>query len=55
METIKECKELKFEIIKKLSSSAVFNHEVHLRLQAFVKEGPFYVQGVTEVAIEGND
>ncbi|KRT85539.1 HEAT domain-containing protein [Oryctes borbonicus] len=55
VETIKECKELKFEIICKLSTSEVFNHEINLRLQAFVKEGPFYVQGVTEVAIEGND
>ncbi|GJQ74529.1 hypothetical protein Trydic_g21394 [Trypoxylus dichotomus] len=55
VETIKECKELKFEIVSKLSTSEVFNHDINLRLQAFVKEGPFYVQGVTEVAIEGNE
>ncbi|KAI4458415.1 26s proteasome non-atpase regulatory subunit 5-related [Holotrichia oblita] len=55
IETIKECRELKFEIVKKLSTSEVFNHEVNLRLQAFVKEGAFYVEGITEVAIEGNE
>lgn len=54
METVKECKEIKYEIIKALSESTVFDQTTLLRLKAFVKEGPFYVRAVTEVAIEGN-
>lgn len=54
VETIKECKEIKYEIIKLLSESSVFDPTTLLRLKTFVKEGPFYVRAVTEVAIEGN-
>jgi len=54
-ETFKECKEAKYEIVKILSTSAVFDHSTQIRLQEFVKEGPFYVQALTEVAIEGDD
>lgn len=54
-EKIKECKEMKYDIVKTLSTSSVFDHSTQLRLQEFVKEGPFYVQAVTEVAIEGED
>lgn len=54
VETTKECKEIKYEIIKLLSESTVFDQTTLLRLKAFVKEGPFYVRALTEVAIEGN-
>lgn len=54
-ERIKECKEIKYEIIKQLSESTVFDHTILTRLKAYVKEGPFYVRAITEVAIEGND
>lgn len=54
-ETTKESKELKYEIVKLLSRSSVFDHTTLLRLKAYVKEGPFYVQAITEVAIEGNE
>lgn len=54
VETIKECKEIKYEIVKLLSESSIFDPATLLRLKAFVKEGPFYVRGITEVAIEGN-
>lgn len=55
METIKECKEIKYEIVKKLAESPEFDGFTSSRLKNFVKEGPFYVQAVTEIAIEGND
>ncbi|KAF7268906.1 hypothetical protein GWI33_018008 [Rhynchophorus ferrugineus] len=54
IESIKECKESKYEIIKLLSQSIIFDENTLERLQNFVKEGPFYVQALTEVAIEGN-
>lgn len=54
VETTKECKEMKYEIVKLLSESTVFDPATQLRLKAFVKEGPFYVRAVTEVAVEGN-
>lgn len=54
VETTKECKEIKYEIVKLLSESTVFDSHTLLRLKAFVKEGPYYVRAVTEVAIEGN-
>ncbi|XP_018333905.1 26S proteasome non-ATPase regulatory subunit 5 [Agrilus planipennis] len=54
VETMKECKEATFDIIYLLSSSPVFDKITQLRLQAFVKEGPFHVQAITEVAIEGD-
>lgn len=55
IEHIKESKEIKYEIVKILSNSIVFDHLTLNRLQQFVKEGPFYVETVTEVAIEGNE
>lgn len=51
-EMIKECKEVKYEIVKLLAQSTVFDPTTLLRLKAFVKEGPFYIHAVTEVAIE---
>lgn len=55
IETMKECKEAKYNIVVVLSKSAVFEQFTSKQLQAFVKEGPFYVQPVTVVAIEGNE
>lgn len=55
IETRKECKEAKFGIVEMLATSDVFDHVTMKRLQKFVKEGPFYVQADTEVAIEGNN
>ncbi|KAJ8919045.1 hypothetical protein NQ315_016951 [Exocentrus adspersus] len=54
LETIKECKEAKYEIVKCLSTSTVFDQTTLKMFQEFVKEGPFYVHAVTEVALEGN-
>lgn len=55
LEVAKECKELKYEVVKALSTSTTLDHSVLSRLQEFVKEGPFYVEAVTEIAFEGND
>lgn len=52
IETLKECKEAKYEIVKILSASTVFDQSVLTAFQDFVKEGPFYVQAITEVAFE---
>ncbi|XP_030752120.1 26S proteasome non-ATPase regulatory subunit 5-like [Sitophilus oryzae] len=54
IESVKECKEAKYDIVKLLSQSTVFDHITSERLQTFVKEGAFYVYATTEVAIEGN-
>lgn len=51
----KECKEAKYAIIELLTQSQTFDRTTSNRLQNYVKEGPFYVQAVTEVAIEGNE
>ncbi|XP_066248492.1 26S proteasome non-ATPase regulatory subunit 5 [Euwallacea similis] len=54
IETIKDCKEAKYEIVKLLSQGQVFDRSTQERFEAFIKEGPFYVHAVTEVAIEGD-
>ncbi|XP_050513208.1 26S proteasome non-ATPase regulatory subunit 5 [Diabrotica virgifera virgifera] len=55
IEVIKECKEVKYEIIKLLSSSTIFDEFTLKRLQKYVKEGPFHVEAITEVAFESNE
>ncbi|XP_018572758.1 26S proteasome non-ATPase regulatory subunit 5 [Anoplophora glabripennis] len=52
IETVKEGKEAKYEIVKVLSNSTVFDQSTLKTFQDFVKEGPFYVHAVTEVAFE---
>ncbi|KAK4883481.1 hypothetical protein RN001_006800 [Aquatica leii] len=54
IENFKECKEEKYEIVKNLAFSSVFDHNTQKRFQDYVREGPFYVQAITEVAIEGD-
>lgn len=55
IEVIKECKELKFEIIIALAASTTIDKPTLSRLQEFVDEGPFHVEAVTEIAFEGDD
>ncbi|XP_058834476.1 26S proteasome non-ATPase regulatory subunit 5 [Topomyia yanbarensis] len=43
----------KYEIIRQLASSTVFDAQTIFELKKYVAEGAFYVQGITEVAIEG--
>nr|XP_023016451.1 26S proteasome non-ATPase regulatory subunit 5-like [Leptinotarsa decemlineata] len=54
-ETVKECKEMKYGIIKLLANSSIFDSPTTNRLREYVKEGPFYVHVITEIAFEGND
>ncbi|GFG29907.1 hypothetical protein Cfor_09925 [Coptotermes formosanus] len=57
MESNKICKDSKFEVVKTLAESptgaTTFGNVMLLRLQEFIREGPFYVQAQSEVAIEG--
>lgn len=50
----KESKHAKYNIISCLSKSAVFDTATLLKLKTYVREGPFYVESMTEVAIEGD-
>ncbi|XP_058463668.1 26S proteasome non-ATPase regulatory subunit 5 [Malaya genurostris] len=43
----------KYEIIRQLSLSTVFDAQTTFELKKYVTEGAFYVQGITEVAVEG--
>ncbi|XP_055531950.1 26S proteasome non-ATPase regulatory subunit 5-like [Wyeomyia smithii] len=43
----------KYEIIRQLAESTVFDQQTQAELKRYVAEGAFFVQGVTEVAIEG--
>ncbi|XP_034948264.1 26S proteasome non-ATPase regulatory subunit 5 [Chelonus insularis] len=52
-EAFKECKELKYEILKSLASSDSFDSSILLRLNKYVQEGPFHVDADVEVATEG--
>ncbi|CAG9822654.1 unnamed protein product [Phaedon cochleariae] len=54
-ETTKECKEMKYEIVKVLSTSSIFDESISSRLRTFLNEGPYYVQAITEIAIEGDE
>lgn len=49
----KDVKQEKFVIISMLAESSIFNAQQIIALKKFVKEGAFYVQGVTEVAFDG--
>ncbi|XP_001661342.2 26S proteasome non-ATPase regulatory subunit 5 [Aedes aegypti] len=43
----------KYEVIRVLAASTVFDEQTASELRRYVAEGAFYVQGITEVAIEG--
>lgn len=55
IELTKDCKEMKYEIVKALATSTTIDQPTLSRLQEFVKEGPFYVEAVAEIAFEGDD
>lgn len=42
-------------MVKALANSTTLDHPTLSKLQAFVKEGPFHVDTVTEIAFEGDD
>lgn len=43
----------KYVILKDLSSSIVFDTTIGEQINQYIAEGAFYVQGITEVAIDG--
>ncbi|CAG9795078.1 unnamed protein product [Diatraea saccharalis] len=51
----KETKEVKYDIIRRLSSSAAFDANIITRLQTYVDQGPFYSEVMLEVAMEDGD
>lgn len=55
-ENEKECQELKYEVVKKMSISpyitSVFDKPSVLKLKQFVREGPFYAGSDVSVAME---
>ncbi|XP_046472057.1 26S proteasome non-ATPase regulatory subunit 5 [Neodiprion pinetum] len=55
VETFKECKEVKHEVVKALSvaSSDIFDFRTMQRLKAFVNQGPIYVETTMDIDIEG--
>lgn len=57
VETTKLCKDAKYEVVKTIVESptavSVFGSENLERFRDFVREGPFFIQTQTEVAIEG--
>ncbi|KAG7202493.1 hypothetical protein KM043_017061 [Ampulex compressa] len=54
-EAFKECKEAKYEVIKRLvqSEEFIFTAEIMQKFMQFLTEGPFFVETNTKVAVEG--
>lgn len=55
IESFKECKEAKYEVVKHLSQAeqGIFDANTTQKFKQFVKEGPLFVETYTEVALEG--
>lgn len=51
----KETNEAKYDIIKRLATSVVFDANLISRLQTYVEQGPFYSESTLEVAMEEGD
>lgn len=50
----KEAKYAKYCVIKLLAESCAFDAETNNQLRTYVNEGPYYVQSIMDVAVEGN-
>jgi len=55
IESFKECKDVKYEVVRCLSQAErdVFDADTMQKFKQFVNEGPYYVNVNTEVAVEG--
>jgi 26S proteasome non-ATPase regulatory subunit 5 len=55
IESFKECKDVKYEVVKCLSQAEqnIFDADTMRKFKQFVNEGPYFVDVNTEVAIEG--
>lgn len=50
----KEAKYAKFEIVEILAESNAFDIQTQLQLKKYVNEGPYFVQPIVEIAVEGS-
>ncbi|XP_023307211.2 26S proteasome non-ATPase regulatory subunit 5 [Lucilia cuprina] len=50
----KDAKYAKFSVIKLLADSSAFDVQTNIQLRTYVNEGPYYVQSIMDVAVEGN-
>ncbi|XP_065364688.1 26S proteasome non-ATPase regulatory subunit 5 [Calliphora vicina] len=50
----KDAKFAKFSLIKLLADSSAFDVQTNIQLRTYVNEGPYYVQSIMDVAVEGN-
>ncbi|XP_073832949.1 26S proteasome non-ATPase regulatory subunit 5 [Musca autumnalis] len=50
----KEAKYAKYCVIKLLAESCAFDIETNNQLRTYVNEGPYYVQAIMDIAVEGN-
>uniref|UniRef100_A0A1A9W9H1 26S proteasome non-ATPase regulatory subunit 5 n=1 Tax=Glossina brevipalpis TaxID=37001 RepID=A0A1A9W9H1_9MUSC len=50
----KEAKYAKYCVIELLADSNAFDVETNLQLRNYVNEGPYYVQNLLDIAVEGN-
>ncbi|XP_003699936.1 26S proteasome non-ATPase regulatory subunit 5 [Megachile rotundata] len=55
IETFKECKEVKYEVVKQLAQAEqnIFDASIMQKFTEFISQGPHYVDIGTEVAVEG--
>ncbi|KAI5646556.1 proteasome non-ATPase 26S subunit domain-containing protein [Phthorimaea operculella] len=51
----KECKEVKYDVIRRLSRSMAFDANTLQKLTTYVEQGPFYSETTLEVAMEEGD
>lgn len=49
----KDCVHEKYNVLKTLADSVIFDASTILQIRRYVREGPFFVQGIMEVAVEG--
>lgn len=55
IESFKECKDAKYEVVKCLSQAEqdIFDADIMQKFKQFVNEGPYFVDINTEIAVEG--
>ena len=49
----KDARFIKYKINEILSNSSIFDGRTIVLLKKFVNEGPYYVEGIVDVAVEG--
>lgn len=50
----KEAKYAKYSVVKLLAESSAFDLQTSIQMRTYVNEGPYYVQSLMDVAVEGN-